>query len=71
MEKTKNLTKKELSERNDDLLLIKKTFKNLKLRFFLERGVFLGAVREKNFIIWDRDIKLSVFTEEVFSETKK
>ncbi len=50
--------KKQLSERNQTLQKIKKVLDNLKITFFLEGVVLLGAVRNKNFIKWDHDVEI-------------
>ena len=34
-------------------------------------GILLGAVREKNFIKWDWDVELGVFTEEIFGKVNQ
>ena len=50
--------KKQLSERNQTLQKIKKVLDNLKITFFLEGVVLLGAVRNKNFNKWDHDVEI-------------
>jgi lipopolysaccharide cholinephosphotransferase len=57
-------TDKELNLRNEGLQEIKKVFSMIKLHFFLIDGILLGAVRENNFIKWDWDVELAVFSEE-------
>ena len=56
-------TDEELVLRNKGLQEIKGIFAIIKLPFFLVDGVLLGAVREKNFIKWDWDVELVVFSE--------
>ena len=56
-------TENELVLRNKGLQEIKIIFESMKLPFFLIDGVLLGAVREKNFIKWDWDVELAVFSE--------
>ena len=58
-------TNKQLSERNKTLQKIKKILDDLKITFFLEGGVLLGAVRNKNFIKWDHDVEVGVFSEKI------
>lgn len=62
-------TKKQLNERNQTLQKLKKILDSLKITFFLEGGVLLGSVRNKNFIKWDHDVELGVFREK-FSKKK-
>lgn len=58
-------TKKQLNERNQTLQKLKKVLDSLKITFFLEGGVLLGAVRNKNFIKWDHDVEVGVFSEKL------
>ena len=37
---------------------------NLKINFFLEGGVLLGAIRDNNFIKWDWDVEIALLSEE-------
>ena len=53
-------TNKEFNERFESLVLSKKNLK-IKIKYFLEGGIFLGLIRDKNFIPWDNDIELAVF----------
>ena len=71
MTKLRNLNDLELKERNSSLQKVKKILDELNILFFLEGGVFLGAVREKNFINWDWDVELAVFTEQVYSRIQE
>ena len=45
-------TEKELQLRNKGLQEIKQIFSQIDIPFFLVGGVLLGAVREKNFIVF-------------------
>lgn len=45
------------------LLEIKQVFDALNIKFWLWRGVLLGAVRDKKFIPWDDDIDLAVLAK--------
>jgi phosphorylcholine metabolism protein LicD len=56
-------TDKELELRNKGLKEIKQILEKINLPFFLVGGVLLGAVRDKNFIKWDWDVEISVFSE--------
>jgi phosphorylcholine metabolism protein LicD len=55
----------ELAQRNKGLQEIKKVLDELGVKFLLIDGVLLGAVREKNFIKWDWDVELGLYTEEM------
>jgi len=54
----------ELRVRGRGLSELKSVLDGLRIRFLLTDGVLLGAVREKNFIRWDWDAEVSVYTEE-------
>jgi len=56
-------TDEELEQRNKGLIEIKEILEKINLSFFLVGGVLLGAVRDKNFIKWDWDVEISVFSE--------
>ena len=36
----------------------------MKVSFFLEGGVLLGAIRDNNFIKWDWDVEIALFSED-------
>ena len=61
-------TNKESNERFESLLLSKKILEKFKIKYFLEGGVFLGLIRDKDFIPWDNDIELAVFSEDIFGK---
>lgn len=56
---------KDLIERNDQLILISNILKKINIKFYIQTGTFLGAVRDKNFIKWDWDVELAVMIEHV------
>ena len=58
-------TKEELLVRRYEFLKICEVLDKLNIRYFLGGGVLLGAIRHNDFIPWDWDAELSVFTEEV------
>ena len=58
-------TKLELVERKKNFLKITDILKKKKIIFFLQGGVLLGARREKNFIKWDWDIEISLFSDDL------
>jgi len=62
-EKIRIFTDEELNIRNDGLIKIKHGMVKLKIDFFLMMGVLLGAVRDKNFIKWDWDVELGLFSD--------
>ena len=56
---------------SDELLVRKKEFLKIcdildesKINFFLHTGILLGAIRDNDFIKWDWDIEISVFSED-------
>ncbi len=63
--KVKVRTKKELLVRKNEFLKICKILDELKIKYFLDTGILLGAVRHNGFIPWDWDVELSVFANEV------
>lgn len=64
-----NYTADDLANRKLDLEEICDVFLSLKLNCILIDGVLLGAVRDKNFIIWDWDVELALLEEEVIVKT--
>ena len=60
---------KELEFRNKGLQEIKSVLNEINIECILIFGILLGAVRDKNYIKWDWDVEVSVFSEEfVYSE---
>ncbi len=64
-EKVRTRTTKELEIRKNEFLKICYLLDKLEIRYFLQGGVLLGAIRNNGFIPWDWDAELSVFSEEV------
>jgi FkbM family methyltransferase len=60
-----NRTKKQLAERNKTLQKITRILEKLNVSYFLEGGALLGAIRNKNFIIWDHDVEVGVFSDKI------
>ena len=58
-------TKEELQVRRNELLKICDILDKLNIRYFLQGGLLLGAMRNDDFIPWDWDAELSVFTDEI------
>ena len=58
-------TKEELEVRKIEFLKICELLDRLKIRYFLQTGILLGAIRHKGFIPWDWDVELSVYANEV------
>ncbi len=58
-------TKEELEVRKKEFLEICKLLDKLEIRYFLQTGILLGAIRHKGFIPWDWDVELSVYADEV------
>jgi phosphorylcholine metabolism protein LicD len=57
-------TKKELEIRKQEFLKICKILDRINIKYFLQTGVLLGAIRENDFIHWDWDVEIAVFTSE-------
>tara|TARA_A100001011_G_C13996817_1_gene709651 strand:+ start:130 stop:777 length:648 start_codon:yes stop_codon:yes gene_type:complete len=64
-EKVRTRTAKELEVRKYEFLKICNLLDKLEIRYFLQGGVLLGAIRHNGFIPWDWDAELSVFSDEV------
>jgi len=64
-------TDQELELRNKGLKEIKQILEKINLPFFLVGGVLLGAIRDKNFIKWDWDVEISVFSEIAINKINK
>ena len=71
MSKLKTFSDQELEIRNEGLKKIKFIMDEMSIDFFLMMGVLLGAIREKNFIKWDWDVELGVFTENIINQEKE
>ncbi len=65
---TRLRTKEELEIRKKIVLEITALLRRLNIRYFIQAGVLLGAVREKYFIPWDWDVEISVFTDEIVGD---
>ena len=63
--KVRDRTEKELSVRKKEFLMICDVLDILGVNYFLNTGILLGAVRNNDFIKWDWDIEISVFTDEL------
>ena len=64
-EKVRTRTAEELKVRQYEFLKICNLLDKLEIRYFLQGGVLLGAIRHNGFIPWDWDAELSVFSNEV------
>lgn len=58
-------TKNELEVRKDEFLRICFLLDKLEIKYFLQTGILLGAIRHNGFIPWDWDVELSVFSDDV------
>ena len=61
--KVRDRTDQELLVRKSEFLKICKILDDLKIEYFLQTGILLGAVRNNDLIPWDWDIEISVFSE--------
>ena len=64
--KVRDRTSEELLSRKEEFLKICDILDNLKLTYFLNTGILLGAIRENNFIKWDWDVELSVMSDDLY-----
>ena len=58
----------ELDTRRHEFLEVCKILDNLKIRYFLLGGVLLGAIRNNDFIAWDWDVEICVYSDEVIKK---
>ena len=63
--KVRNRTSDELSVRKKEFLKICDILDELKINYFLQTGILLGAIRDNDFIKWDWDIEISVLSSEL------
>ncbi|GAH51640.1 unnamed protein product, partial [marine sediment metagenome] len=54
----------DLQAAKQNLLEVKAIFDRLKVKFWLDAGTLLGAVRDKNFIPWDKDIDIRMLAKD-------
>lgn len=64
--KVRDRSEEELEVRKKEFIKICDILDTLKINFFLNSGILLGAIRDNNFIKWDWDIEISVFSHEFF-----
>ena len=57
-------SEKELEVRKNEFLKICNLLDKLDIRYFLQTGILLGAIRDNDFIKWDWDVEISVFANE-------
>jgi len=65
MDKIKIRSDKELNDRKKGFIEVTDFFDELKINYFLQGGVLLGAVRNQNFIKWDWDVEISLFEKDL------
>ena len=63
--KIRDRTYDELLVRKKEFLKICNILDQLKIIFFLNSGILLGAIRDNDLIKWDWDIEISVFSDEL------
>ena len=61
-------TKEELQIRKHEFLKICSILDKLKIKYFLQTGILLGAIRDNDLIPWDWDVELSVFSDDVVNK---
>ena len=62
--KVRDRTDEELLVRKKEFLKICDVLDLLKIDFFLNSGILLGAIRDNDFIKWDWDIEISVYSKD-------
>lgn len=65
--KVRDRTSEELLTRKEEFLKICDILDELNINYFLQTGILLGAIREKNFIKWDWGVDISVFFDELLN----
>ena len=63
-DKVRIRTQEELKIRKHEFLKICEILNNLEIRYFLQGGILLGAIRHNGFIPWDWDVEISVYSDE-------
>jgi len=61
-------SEKELKVRKNEFLKICNLLDLLNIDYFINTGILLGAVRHNDFIPWDWDVELSVYSENVINK---
>ena len=64
--KTRDRSIEELDTRKIEFLKVCDILNSNKIIYFLQTGILLGAIRDKDFIKWDWDVEISVFSEDFF-----
>ena len=65
-DKTRDRSIEELTTRKIEFLKVCDILDSNKIFYYLQTGILLGAIRDKDFIKWDWDIEISVFSEDFF-----
>ena len=60
--KSRNRSPEELFVRKKEFLKICDILDELKIKYYLQTGILLGAIRNNNLIPWDWDVEFSVFS---------
>ncbi len=66
-QKTRIRTRSELDIRRKEFIEICVLLDSLNIRYFLLGGILLGAIRNNDFISWDWDVEICVFSKDVFN----
>ena len=66
--KVRDRTLDELSVRKKEFLKICDILDGIGINFFLQTGVLLGAIRERNFVKWDWGVDISVFSDDLIGK---
>ncbi|MBD1167302.1 LicD family protein [Pelagibacterales bacterium SAG-MED09] len=65
-DKTRDRSPEELAARKIEFLKVCDILDSNQIIYYLQTGVLLGAVRNKDFIKWDWDVEVSVFSNDFF-----
>mgnify|MGYP001196538375 FL=1 len=68
LKKVRDRTHEELLARRNEFFKICDVLDEMNINYFLQTGVLLGAIREKNFIKWDWGVDISVFSDEFLNK---
>lgn len=70
-EKLKLRNEEEMESRRKCYKEITSILRELNVKYFIQGGTLLGAYREKDFIKWDWDVEISLFSEEFLLNYEK
>ena len=60
----------ELKMQNHGLEELSQILSSNKIKHYITGGTFIGCNQRKNFIKWDWDVEITIFTDEIYDEEK-